>query len=490
MSSRFARAAACCVFVAILARPTESALGDGQPYLVKDINPTGFSAPIYLTKVGDRLFFNADDGVHGQELWVSDGTEEGTYMVIDLVLGPDGSTPQRIVDLNGFSLFQADSSFNNLDWYITDGTTAGTVRVGDLHTDSPPISPGCSFRSYYAERAGDVVFFLGEDATHGTELWKTDGTAQGAALLKDIVPGPLDTAIQSLTGVEEMLFFSASGLNLWRSDGTTEGTIKLTTNVGTIGTTDVNGTAFFVGEEATTGKELWVSDGTPEGTHMVKDINPGQNPSTPNYLTNVNGTLYFLAFSPGPGRELWKSDGTEEGTVMVVDLNPSGSSGAYELTNVGGTLFFARFDSIEGWQLWKSDGTWEGTVLVKLIGPTTVSGPEFLTPVNGKLYFSADDGVHGTELWVSDGTPWGTFMIADTTPGPGNHAPWIPVGVGFTLFYAATDGVHGQELWAFDTRDPNIPALSSIGVVVMSAVLLGLGAAIIRMRTAWNRDHG
>ncbi|MCH7596105.1 MAG: hypothetical protein IID35_06040 [Planctomycetes bacterium] len=34
---------------------------------------------------------NADDDVHGQELWVSDGTEEGTYMVIDLVPGPDGS---------------------------------------------------------------------------------------------------------------------------------------------------------------------------------------------------------------------------------------------------------------------------------------------------------------------------------------------------------------------------------------------------------------
>jgi len=58
-----------------------------QPYLVKDINPTGFSGPIFLTKVGNRLYFNADDGVHGQELWVSDGTEEGTYMVSYLMNG-------------------------------------------------------------------------------------------------------------------------------------------------------------------------------------------------------------------------------------------------------------------------------------------------------------------------------------------------------------------------------------------------------------------
>lgn len=82
-SSWAARVAACCVIVAIVRRPTAPALGDGQPYLVKDINPTGSSAPVLLTKVGDRVFFNNDDGVYGQELWVSDGTEKGTYLVAD-----------------------------------------------------------------------------------------------------------------------------------------------------------------------------------------------------------------------------------------------------------------------------------------------------------------------------------------------------------------------------------------------------------------------
>ncbi len=49
-------------------------------FLVKDINPmTGCipygSNPSSLTNVNGRLFFLADDGVHGEELWRSDGTE-------------------------------------------------------------------------------------------------------------------------------------------------------------------------------------------------------------------------------------------------------------------------------------------------------------------------------------------------------------------------------------------------------------------------------
>ena len=69
-SSRAAQATACWVIVAILARPTESALGEGQPYLVKDINPTGYSLPMFLTAPDDRLYFNADDGFHGREPWI------------------------------------------------------------------------------------------------------------------------------------------------------------------------------------------------------------------------------------------------------------------------------------------------------------------------------------------------------------------------------------------------------------------------------------
>src|SRR4051812_4942665 len=37
-----------------------------------------------LTAVGGSLFFSASDGVHGGELWKSDGTPAGTGMVKDI----------------------------------------------------------------------------------------------------------------------------------------------------------------------------------------------------------------------------------------------------------------------------------------------------------------------------------------------------------------------------------------------------------------------
>jgi ELWxxDGT repeat protein len=37
--------------------------------------------------VGGKLFFTAGDGVHGRELWTSDGTEAGTVLVKDIKPG-------------------------------------------------------------------------------------------------------------------------------------------------------------------------------------------------------------------------------------------------------------------------------------------------------------------------------------------------------------------------------------------------------------------
>jgi hypothetical protein len=37
--------------------------------MVEDINPSGSSKPMWLTNVNGTLFFTANDGVHGRELW-------------------------------------------------------------------------------------------------------------------------------------------------------------------------------------------------------------------------------------------------------------------------------------------------------------------------------------------------------------------------------------------------------------------------------------
>ena len=63
------------------------------PQMVLDINPTGPSNPAGLVAIGATTYFSADDRVHGQELWKSDGTAAGTMLVNDINPGSASSNP-------------------------------------------------------------------------------------------------------------------------------------------------------------------------------------------------------------------------------------------------------------------------------------------------------------------------------------------------------------------------------------------------------------
>jgi ELWxxDGT repeat protein len=310
---------------------------------------------------------------------------------------------------------------------------------------------------------GSNGYFPADDGAHGTELWKTDGTAVGTQLVKDIIPGAASAVPAYLTNVNGTLFFTVDGNRLWKSDGSEAGTVLVSSIVGS-NFTSVNGTLFFSYDDGFYGTELWKSDGTAEGTTEVADVFPGgirgygvtyygkgysfytPNSSNPQQLTNVNGTLFFTA-DDVHGRELWKSDGTSDGTVLVADINPGGSPydpAPASLTNVNGTLFFEDNDGAHGLELWRSDGTPGGTFPVSNLVPT------WLTNVNGTLFFSANDGAHGEELWKSDGTAVGTVLVKDINPGSGSSGPSNPTDVNGTPFFEADDGTHGWELWKSD----------------------------------------
>ena len=80
-----------------------------------------------LSVVGETAYFQADDGEHGLELWVSDGTEAGTTLVRDISPGPIGSGPERLVVVGDLLFFSADDGDHGWELWITDGTEAGTV---------------------------------------------------------------------------------------------------------------------------------------------------------------------------------------------------------------------------------------------------------------------------------------------------------------------------------------------------------------------------
>ena len=99
--------------------------------LVKDIfaGPRA-SNPLGLVLLDELLFFAAHDEPHGSELWRSDGTPEGTSLVLDIEPGTRSSRPQRLWTLEpDLVLFEACRASRCGAWQ-SDGTSEGTIPVG------------------------------------------------------------------------------------------------------------------------------------------------------------------------------------------------------------------------------------------------------------------------------------------------------------------------------------------------------------------------
>ncbi|MBW4615118.1 MAG: hypothetical protein KME21_17960 [Desmonostoc vinosum HA7617-LM4] len=432
------------------------------------------SQPNNLTKVNSTLFFTANNNTDGVDLWKSNGTTAGTVVVKNILPGssdgfPNSYYPFSLTNADGTLFFVTDDGIKGGELWKSNGTAAGTVLIKDIRSGSLGSDPSD------LTNINSKLFFIANNGTNGLELWKSDGTASGTVLVKDIRPGSNGSSTTNLTDVNGTLFFIADdgtkGAELWKSDGTKAGTVSVkdiypgSNSSLPSKLTNVNGTLFFAANDGTYGLEIWKSDGTAAGTVLLKDINPGNDDSFQYDLTDVDGTLFFSAYNPSHGKELWKSDGTAAGTVLLKDIRPgSGSSFIGNLTNVDGVLFFTAYDNAHGIELWKSDGTAAGTVLVKDINPgIATSFATGLTNVNGTLFFVADDGTHGLELWQSDGTAAGTVLVKDINSGSSDSAPDNLTLVDDTLFFTADDGT-GTQLWTLKNSDM-IAAASSNDII-------------------------
>ena len=72
----------------------------------------GGSNPSHFVNVNGTLFFSANDGVNGTELWKSDGTSVGTTLVKDILSGISSSSPLSLTNLNGTLFFSATDGSN------------------------------------------------------------------------------------------------------------------------------------------------------------------------------------------------------------------------------------------------------------------------------------------------------------------------------------------------------------------------------------------
>ncbi|HAS42143.1 MAG TPA: hypothetical protein DCS93_16825, partial [Microscillaceae bacterium] len=267
-----------------------------QEPVVIDVYPgvANSSNPSELTAVGNKLIFNATGSGIGKEPHISDGTSAGTSLLRDIFSGSNSSGANYFTEFtigaNTYAYFFANDNTNSGALYrtnVADGTTEFVVNVNPLGSASS--TPGAG-KGEFLVNVGGTLYFAGQDPIGRQELFKSDGTAGGTVLVKDINATPIGgftipSNPQNLTNINGTLFFTADA----NFDG---------------GGSDVN-------------RELWKSDGTDAGTQMVKDINVGtSNSSNPSNLVEKDGLCYFFA-DDGSGTTIWRSDGTDGGTFKV-----------------------------------------------------------------------------------------------------------------------------------------------------------------------------
>ena len=443
--------------------------------LVKDINTvqenwpgTRSSAPTAVQSVNGRTVFAADDGVHGVELWTTDGTAAGTRLLLDINPGPgQGVWPEFQVTDAGHGQMVVGTVLDDRLYFSgrdggyalwsTDGTPEGTFKVKDFW--GGPVDDLTAFNGR--------LYFAASDLTYGRELWSTDGTEAGTAIVKDIRPGTAHAGPGNLVAVGNTLYFTADDgvhgfYELFKTDGTAAGTVLVKdivpgsepSYVMSFGGVGFGGRLYFTAATPADGFELWRSDGTAAGTHLVKDLYPGRDAN--NYVRNswpanfavVNGKLVFQSAVPS-GLGVWTSDGTAQGTVLLAELppeppNPYPALG--RLIDAGGVAYFFKVVSgASTAELWRTDGTAAGTALVAPLSAPAGKAvkPTALGVVSGVFYFRS-----AADLWRTDGTAAGTYPIHDAEVDPAGVELGNLAESNGTIYFAAHDPRYGRELWA------------------------------------------
>lgn len=390
--------------------------------LVKNINKdeSRFNAessyPSNFTVFNNKLIFAANGDSIGRELYISDGTTEGTKLLKNINTqhtivnseSDNASSPNQLTAFRQGLIFSANDGIHGEEPWFTDGTTEGTFFLKDIVIQNFGSNYGSNPTSFTTD--GDKVFFLA-DTRSGDQLFITDGTPSGTSMVKNVAGA------------------AASGGNaiIFRN--------KLYYNYS---------------DYIHNNDEPWYSDGTGSGTHILKDITPGS--SNPSGFFEYHDLLYFSADSGHIGRELWVTDGTEENTRLFKDINQKKDKGSApsRFTVLNDKLYFVAADSIHGFEMWCTDG--DTVYMVKDISPDT-GAIEFTKfhLYNNRLYFKArktDNSNH--TLWISDGTEEGTheLLANDSTPvvEPEAFVNWHDK----MIFKARTQSKLSYHLWMTD----------------------------------------
>jgi ELWxxDGT repeat protein len=384
-----------------------------QLSLVADINAGGNSDPSAITVFNNKMYFAADDGVNGRELWVYDGTNAPT-MLTNLNAGSASSfiaTLGSTAVLNGVLYFSANNGTNGKELFKYDGVNAPQL-VADIETGSASSSPVALY-PYNGK-----LYFGATTVADGYELWSYDPATNATAQLTTFATGSGSSFILEMIAFNNKLYISG-------------------------------------GEMANLGMELYVFDPANNTTTLVQDINSGSAYGSPLEFHVYNNILYFRANTVAYGWEFYSYTGTGTPTRLT-DLNPGSAStltnhplaGFRSIILFNNKFYMTAQDASSFSQLFQFDPSNNTLSLVHVMNPGVSGICFYFTEYANKLYFSSVNVATGVELYSYDGVNAPT-LAADVTPGATAGNPTYLTVFQDALYFGANNGVVGNELFKF-----------------------------------------
>ncbi|WP_240614562.1 ELWxxDGT repeat protein [Herpetosiphon llansteffanensis] len=412
------------------------------------------SSPFELTLVDDTLFFSADDGVHGQELWVSDGTESDTRLVKDIVVGEESTWPTQLEPANHGVFFVVNQQAAYQLWF-SDGTEVGTRIVKEFGAKAKPTN---------LKTLGNGVIFWADDGVHGLEPWYSNGTETGTYLLRDLNPGIEASAISDgyinywidYTPIDNGMAFiaydSQNGAQIWWTNGEKNGTRLVSRLAKSFGRFELErlDDLHLIATSGHLEYEMGVwninlANGDPQFLASYPFIVTTRNPNPVSQLTQVGGMVYYMSKTQNGELSLWRTNGHQDQTTLVdlqgyklrnilasskqlyLELSTSedvkagwwyfdANNSLSQLTALDLRLYAAE-DRVFGWEslaaglrLYSNDGRNQ-----PLRYRGSVMGKSATFPYSThEHFFDLSDFQHGKELWYSDGST--LRMVKDIHP--------------------------------------------------------------------------
>lgn len=393
---------------------------------------------------GSEFFELSQPNTGDVQLWSSTGTSAGTVLLHDFGNLGNAGTLDALQQLgsgasSSLVFTSVDFATMNTQLWGSNGTAAGTVLLHNFGN----LGAGGVLQAFDVVGPGGGTYSLLESVnsnTNDTELWGTNATAAGTALLHDF--GNLQAtgglAVEGSAPNGSVLFESNNSTTedtqLWASNGIVSGTLlmhdfgALGNNVTFLSSISAaeNGSLLLQSVNLATGdNQLWVSSGTVAGTILLHDygnLAAGNMAGDLNLIGRVsNGIVLLEAFnSVTTETQLWATDGTVAGTILIQDLGERGLNNNLLLgignAPDGSVLFAALNTASEVNRLWKSNGTLAGTAMIHNFGNLGAAGfvEGLETASNGTRMFTVyNDSTGETQLWSSDGTPAGTIALTD-----------------------------------------------------------------------------